>query len=56
MYYELLIKHTVPHKAQDCRPGLGGLKQVYRPNWPTLSVLSIGDKNNNIFTRCTNRN
>ncbi len=24
--------HTVPQRALDCRPGLGGLNQVYRPN------------------------
>ncbi len=30
--------HTVPQRALDCRPGLGGLNQVYRPNCPTSSV------------------
>ncbi len=24
--------HTVPQRALDCGPGLGGLKQVYGPN------------------------
>ncbi len=30
--------HTVPQRALDCRPGLGGLNQVYMPNRPTPSV------------------
>ncbi len=31
--------HTVvPQMALDCRPGLGGLNQVYGPNCPTSSV------------------
>ncbi len=30
--------HTVPQRALDCRPGLGGLRQLYGPNCPTLSV------------------
>ncbi len=30
--------HTVPQRALDCGPGLGGLKQVYAPNCPTPSV------------------
>ncbi len=29
---------TVPHRALDCRPGLGGLNQVYGPNHATPSV------------------
>ncbi len=31
-------EHTIPHRALDCRPGLGGLDQVYGPNHPTPSV------------------
>ncbi len=34
----LLIVHTVPQRALDCGPGLGGLNQVYGPNRPTPSV------------------
>ncbi len=30
--------HTVPHRDLDCKPGLGGLNQVYEPNCPTPSV------------------
>ncbi len=42
---------TVTQTALDCRPGLGGLNQVYGPNCPTPSVKSICGKNINIFTR-----
>ncbi len=31
--------HTVPHRALDCRPGLGGLNQVYGPNRPRITSL-----------------
>ncbi len=31
-------EHTVPQRALDCRPGLGGLNQVHGPNCPTPSV------------------
>ncbi len=48
--------HTVPHRALDCRPGIDGLNQVYGPNHPTRSVLSICGKYVNIFTRRTIRN
>ncbi len=48
--------HTAPQRALDCRPGLGGLNQVYGPNRPTRSVWGICDKYINIFTRCTIRN
>ncbi len=30
--------HTVPQRALDCGPGLGGLNQVCVPNSPTPSV------------------
>ncbi len=30
--------HTAPQRAPDCRPGLGGLNQVYGPKRPTPSV------------------
>ncbi len=30
--------HTVPQRALNCRPGLGGLNQIYEPNCPTSSV------------------
>ncbi len=30
--------YTVPQRALECRPGLGGLNQVYGPNHPTPSV------------------
>ncbi len=30
--------HTAPQRAVNCRPGLGGLNQVYGPNSPTSSV------------------
>ncbi len=33
--------HTVPHRALDCRLGLGGLNQVYGPNHPTPSAQSV---------------
>ncbi len=36
--------HTVPQKALDCGPVLGGLNQVYGPNRPTPSVKSICHK------------
>ncbi len=42
--------HTAPQRALDCIPGLHGLNQVYRPNRPTPSVLSIIGKYMNIFT------
>ncbi len=29
--------HTVPQRALDCRPGLGGLNEAYGPNCPTPS-------------------
>ncbi len=32
------IAHTIPQWTLDCRPGLGGLNQVYGPNDPTPSV------------------
>ncbi len=52
--------HTMPQRALDCGPGLGGFNkfnQVYRSNRPTpRSVYSICGKYINIFTRCTNRN
>ncbi len=28
---------TVPQRALDCRPDVGGLNQVYGPNHPTPS-------------------
>ncbi len=31
--------HTTPQSAQNCRPGLGGLNQVYGPNRPTVNWL-----------------
>ncbi len=33
--------HTVPKRTLDCRLGLGGLNQVYRPNCPTLFRVSV---------------
>ncbi len=33
--------HTVPYRALDYRPGLGGLNQVYGPICPTPSVYSM---------------
>ncbi len=48
--------HTVPQRALDCGPGLGGLNQVYGPNCHTPSFKSICGKYINIFTRYTNRN
>ncbi len=30
--------HTVLQKTLDCRPGLGGLNQVYPPNRPTPAI------------------
>ncbi len=30
--------HIVPHRAMDCRPGLGGLNQVYGLNRPIPSI------------------
>ncbi len=56
MYYCLLKKHTVPQRALDCGPGLGGLNQFYGHNCLTPSVKSICGKYTNIITRCTNRN
>ncbi len=47
--------HTVPHRALHCRPGLGGLNQVYGPHHHTASVYSICAKYINIFTTFTNR-
>ncbi len=53
----LAIKHTVPKRALDCGPGLGGLKQVMGPTIPfPLFRVSICGRYINIFTRCTNRN
>ncbi len=48
--------HTVPQRALNCGPDLGGLNQVYRSNLSISSVLSICVKYINIFIRCTNRN
>ncbi len=35
--------HTVPQRAMDCGPGLGGLNQVYGPTvpLPLLRMASI---------------
>ncbi len=33
--------HTIPHRALNCGPGLGGLDQVYGPSCPTPSVKGI---------------
>ncbi len=30
--------HTAPQRPLDCRPGLGGLNHVYKPNRSTPSV------------------
>ncbi len=30
--------HTEPQRALDCGQSLGGLNQVYRPNFPTPFV------------------
>ncbi len=42
-------EHTTLQKILNCRPGYGDLNQVYRPNCPTFSSLSICS----ILTRCT---
>ncbi len=42
--------HTVPQRALDYGPCLGGLNKIYGPNCPPPFVKSICD------TRCTNRN
>ncbi len=46
--------HIVPQMAMECRPGVGGLNQVYGPNCPTQAQSICGKYN--FFPRCTNRN
>ncbi len=53
---QLLIVHTQYHSVLDCRPGLGGLNQVYGTNYHIPSLYSICGKYINIFTRHTIRN
>ncbi len=48
--------NTVSQRVLDCRPGLGGLNQVYGPNHPTPSVRGISGTYTNIFTRRTHMN
>ncbi len=48
--------HTVPQRALDCKPDLGGLNQVNGSNHSTPSAQSVCGKYSNIFTRCVNRN
>ncbi len=33
--------HTVPQRALDCGPDLGGLNQVSGPNRPTISYIQV---------------
>ncbi len=35
--------HTVSYRVVDCRPGLGGLNQVYGPNRPTF-LMWMGER------------
>ncbi len=37
--------HAVPQRVQDCRPGFGGLNQVYGPNRPNPFMGRVGDYN-----------
>ncbi len=36
--YGIENAYTAPQRGLDCRPGLGGLNQVYGPNRPTPSL------------------
>ncbi len=33
--------HTTAQRVLDCRPGLGGLTQVYGPNHPTPTYMHV---------------